>query len=304
MLGAIARGLARLAIRNLTLEDAQTRHARRPPLPEQFDFEEMRRDHEAGRISRECRNWLEMMIVTEPGTPVYTAMLSGLEDARRPEFEAFRRFVVEIWTPEEAEHGECALRLAKAIGFDFDPAMVRDEADWARGYFEACPPCHRVLGTAAYTVIQEELTYLSHRAYAECSGSPELTRMGHAIAAEERYHACFYASRLRDALEVAALDGMTEEEASGVVAEVVARFQMPTNFHSRAFRQHVNQEMRDQAKAHFLAHKATIKRQLGPLFMAAGGLPLVRAVVRAKSPIGRYADEDAEAYARSSPAGE
>jgi hypothetical protein len=160
-----------------------------------------------------------------------------------------------------------------------------------------------VLGTAAYTVIQEELTYLSHRAYAECSGSAELARMGHAIAAEERYHACFYASRLRDALAVAIADGMTEEKACSVVADVIARFQMPTNFHSHAFRELVSEEMRDMAKAYFQSHKGTIKRQLGPLFMAAGGLPLVRACVRAKSPIGRYAEEDALAYA-APPAGE
>src|SRR5579872_4308155 len=211
--GALTKHLVRLAVPYITLEDAKERHSRRKHLASQFDFAAIRRDWDAGNISHECKNWLDLMIMTEAGTPVYTSMLTALEDANRPEFESFRRFVLEVWNREEEEHGECAIELAKAMRMDFDPESVRDKADWAKGYFDACPPCKRVLGTTVYTVIQEEMTYHSHRAYAECSGSAELARMGQAIAAEERYHSYFYASRLRDVLAVVQKDGMSEDEA-------------------------------------------------------------------------------------------
>jgi len=297
MFGAIARGLARLAVPYITLEDAQDRHAKRKHMPSQFDYEQIRRDWKGGKISAECRAWLDMMIMTEAGTPVYTAMLTGLEDATRPEFESFYRFVVEIWNREEEQHGECALAVAKAIGFDFDPETVRDKADWARNYFAACTPCNRVLGTVAYTVVQEEMTYHSHRAYAECSGSAELARLGQVIAAEERYHSYFYASRLRDVLKVVIEDGMPEEEAFATVGEVIAHFRMPTRFHSAAYSTHVTEEKGDLALAYYTKQRGAIKRQLGPVFMAAGGWKLVRAIIKAGTPIGSYSEEEAKEYA-------
>jgi hypothetical protein len=303
MFGALSRRLAGLAVPYITLEDAQDRHARRRHLPSQFDYAAIKRDFAAGKISRDCQSWLEMMIMTEAGTPVYTAMLTGLEDAKRPEFDSFYRFVVEVWNREEEQHGEAALGVAKAIGFDFDPATVRDLDDWGRNYFAACPPCKRVLGTVAYTVVQEEMTYHSHRGYAEISGSAELSRLGQVIAAEERYHSYFYASRLRDVLQVVIRDGMPEAEAFATVGEVIARFQMPTKFHSRAYSAHVTEEKGDMALAYYERQRGAIKRQLGPIFMAAGGWQLVRAIVKAGSPIGSYSEEDAREYAAASDTG-
>jgi hypothetical protein len=299
---AITKRLAGLAVPYISLEDAKDRHAKRKHLPSQFDYAQIQRDWKAGLISAECKRWLDMMIMTEAGTPVYTAMLTGLEDAKRPEFGSFYRFVLEVWNKEEGEHGECALEVARAIGMDFDPARVRDGADWAANYFAACAPCKRVLGTVTYTVIQEELTYHAHRAYAECSGSKELARLGHLIAAEERYHSYFYASRLRDVLGVVANDGMSEEEAFGTVAEVIARFQMPTMFHSKAAAEIVTEQHARMAHAYFTKQKNAMKRQLGPVLMAAGGFGLVRAVVKAGSPIGRYSEEETREYASAAEA--
>jgi len=303
MFGALTQRLAGLKVPYITLEDAKDRHAKRKHMPSQFDYEEIRRDWEAGRISQECKNWLDMMIFTEAGTPVYTAMLTGLEDATRPEFESFYRFVLEVWNREEEQHGECALEVAKAIGFDLDPAMVRDKETWARNYFAACSPCKRVIGTVAYTVVQEEMTFHSHRAYAECSGSKELARMGQTIAAEERYHSYFYASRLRDVLKVLiSQDRIPEEEAYKTVGEVISRFQMPTKFHSVAYERFVTQEKGDQALHYFTKQRGAIKRQLGPVFMAAGGWKLVRAIVNAGSPIGNYSEEEANELAAAAKA--
>ncbi|HZU99078.1 MAG TPA: acyl-ACP desaturase [Planctomycetota bacterium] len=295
--GALTKHLVRLAVPYITLEDAKERHSKRKHLASQFDFAAIRRDWDAGNISHECKNWLDLMIMTEAGTPVYTAMLTALEDANRPEFESFRRFVLEVWNREEEEHGECAIELAKAMRMDFDPESVRDKADWAKGYFDACPPCKRVLGTTVYTVIQEEMTYHSHRAYAECSGSAELARMGQTIAAEERYHSYFYASRLRDVLAVVQKDGMSEDEAFATVVEVIERFQMPTKFHSKAYARLINPEKGLQAMHYFKKQKGAIKRQLGPIFAAAGGWKLVRAVVNARTVIGNYSEADAAEYA-------
>jgi hypothetical protein len=296
---ALTKQLVRLAVPYITLEDAKERHSKRKRLVTQFDFGAMRRDFEAGKISHECRNWLDLMIMTEAGTPVYTAMLTGLEDAHRPEFDTFRRFVVEVWNREEEEHGECALELAKAIGMSFDPESVRDKAGWTKGYFDSCPPCKRVLGTVVYTVIQEEMTYHAHRAYAECSGSAELARMGQTIAAEERYHSYFYASRLRDVLAVVQKDGMSEDDAFATVAQVIERFQMPTRFHSKVYAQLISPEKALQAMHYFKKQKGAIKRQLGPIFAAAGGWKLVRAVVNARTVIGNYSEADAAEYAGS-----
>jgi hypothetical protein len=140
--------------------------------------------------------------------------------------------------------------------------------------------------------VQEEITYQSHRAYAECSGSTELAKMGLTIAAEERYHSYFYASRLRDVLQVVIRDGMREEEAYATVAEVIARFEMPTKFHTRAWREIVTEEKADQAKAYYTRQRGAIKRQLAPIFMAAGGWKLIRAVMNAPTTIGAYSDEE------------
>jgi hypothetical protein len=296
MFGALTRRLAGLAVPYITLEDAKNRHAKRKHLPSQFDYQEIHRDWEAGKISRECQSWLEMMIVTEAGTPVYTAMLSGLEDSKRPEFESFYRFVLDVWNREEEQHGECALSVGKAIGFKFDPETVRDKDDWLKNYLAACPPCKRVLGTVAYTVLQEEVTFHSHRAYADSSGSKEVARMGQLIAAEERYHSYFYASRLRDVLQTVTKDGMPEEEAFATVGEVVARFHMPTKFHAKAYVQHVTEERSDMALAFYTKQRGAIKRQLGPIFMAAGGWKLVRAVMNAGSVIGSYSEEEVKEY--------
>jgi hypothetical protein len=292
--GAITKRLAGLAVPYISLADAKDRHAKRKHMPSQFDYDQIKRDWEAGKISQECKNWLDMMIMTEAGTPVYTAMLTGLEDAKRPEFESFYRFVLEVWNKEEEEHGECALEVAKAIGMKFDPETVRDKADWAKNYFAACSPCKRVIGTVAYTVVQEEMTYHSHRAYPECSGSAELARMGQVIAAEERYHSYFYASRLRDVIGVLINDGMPEEEVYKTVGEVIANFRMPTKFHTKAYAELVTEEKGDMALAYFTKQKGAIKRQLGPVFMAAGGWKLVRAIMNAGSPIGKYSESEAQ----------
>lgn len=297
MFNAIARRLAGLAVPYITLEDAKDRHRKRKPLPPQFDYEQIGRDHRAGKISDACRAWLEMMIFTEAGTPVYTAMLTSLEDASRPEFADFKNFVLEVWNDEEEEHGACAMSLAKAIDFDFDRADVLHQELWVENYMRQCPPCARVLGTVAYTTLQEEMTYWSHRAYAECSGSAELTRMGNAIAAEERYHSYFYGSRLKDVLEVCQADGMPEAEAHNVVAQVVSRFTMPTKFHSAAYDRYVTPEKGDAAIAYFKSKRSALKRQLAPIFMAAGGWNLVRAVVSGGTPIGKFSEEEARELA-------
>src|SRR5262249_45954460 len=152
---------------------ARARHAKRKSMLSMFDFDSIGRDARAGKISDECRAWLEMMIFTEAGTPVYTSMLTTLADADRPEFADFKQFVLEVWDPEEEEHGACAMKVAEQIGWKFDRQDVLHRDLWVANYLDQCPPCARVLGTVTYTVVQEEMTYWSHRAYAEISGSPE-----------------------------------------------------------------------------------------------------------------------------------
>jgi hypothetical protein len=120
--------------------------------------------------------------------------------------------------------------------------------------------------------------------------------MGKMIAAEERYHSVFYASRLRDFLSVVIKDGMPEEEAYGVVAEVVRRFQMPTKFHTVAYGKHITQEKGDQALHYFTGKKGSIKRQLGPLLMAAGGWGLIKTLLDGGSPIGKFEHAEAEDF--------
>ncbi|MBI3724879.1 acyl-ACP desaturase [bacterium] len=292
---SLTKRLAGLAVPYLTLEDAKTRHRKRKPMLSSFDWEQINKDHDAGKITPECRAWLHMMIMTEAGTPVYTELLTSLADSRRKEFQAFFDFVMEVWTPEEAEHGECALQVAKAIGFDIDVSLVRKFAPWRDQYLGACPPCERVLGTVSYTVIQEEITYHSHRAYAELSGSEELARMGKTIAAEERYHSYFYASRLKDVLEVSIKDGMSEETAYKIVGDVIKRFNMPTKYHLEAYRKYVETWMGDLAVDYLETKRNEIRRQLGPIFMACGGWKLVRAIIDAGPPI-KYSEGDAAEY--------
>lgn len=293
---SLTKRLAGLAVPYITLENAKERHRKRKPLPTSFDYEAIRRDNAAGKISPECRKWLDMVILTEAGTPVYTAMLSGLADAKRPEFASFRDFVLEVWNDEEEEHGACALKVGEMIGFEFDPADVRHLGIWAAEYFKACEPCKRVLGTVTYTIVQEEITYWSHRAYAELSGSPELARMGQAIAAEERYHSYFYGSRLRDVLKVVIADGMPEKEAFATIGKVVQSFQMPTRFHTIAYKKHVTEAHGDMALAYYDERKGAIKRQLGPIFMAAGGYDLIRAIIDAGTPIGKLSEDEAKEF--------
>jgi hypothetical protein len=292
---ALTRRLAGLAVPYISLADAKDRHAKRKPMLTQFDFEQIKRDWETGKISPVCRAWLDMMIITEAGTPVYTSMLTTLEDADRPEFADFKNFVLEVWNDEEEEHGACAMKVKEAIGFEFDRADVLHKDLFTANYIESCPPCARVLGTAAYTVIQEEITYWSHRAYAECSGSAELSRMGQVIAAEERYHSYFYASRLRDVLKVVIADGMPEREAFEIIATVVKSFVMPTRFHTIAYEKHVTPGKGEAALAYYAARRPAIRRQLGPIFMAAGGWDLVRAILNAGTPIGKFTEEEAKA---------
>jgi hypothetical protein len=291
----MARRLAGLAVPYITLDDAKARHAKRKPMVTEFDFEEIARDWKAGKISPECRGWLDMMILTEAGTPVYTHMIHSLEDANRPEFTTFRRFVDEVWNTEEEEHGACAMKVGEAIGFEFDRADVLHHDIWQKNYLGTCPPCARVLGTATYTVVQEEITYWSHRAYAECSGSKELSRMGQVIAAEERYHSYFYASRLRDVLKVLHSDGMPDAEAYRIVAQVVQNFVMPTKFHTIAYNKHVTPEKGDIGLNYFKSKRGAIRRQLGPLFLAAGGWDLVKAIIDAGTPIGQFTEAEAKA---------
>lgn len=290
----IAGKVARLAVGNITLEDARRRHAKRPDMRTLFDYEQIRRDFRDGKISEDCVRWLELVIITEAGTPVYTTLLTTLEDTDRPEFADFNRFVVELWTPEESQHGDVCRAVGDAIGFKFDLESVRRTDAFVSRYRASCQPCKRMLGTAAYTVVQEEITYMSHRAYAECSGSAELARLGRTIAAEERYHSLFYANRLREVIQVLRHDGLPDEEIFGTVAATVNGFEMPTVFHEDAYRTHVSPAHSKLANDYIQAHMGEIKRQLAPLFIAAGGFSLVAAIARRGFPLGRLeADEEA-----------
>jgi hypothetical protein len=289
---SIAGKIARLAVGSVTLEDARRRHQKRPDFRTMFDYEQIRRDFRDGKISQDCYRWLELVILTEAGTPVYTDLLTSMEDAGRPEFADFRRFVLEIWTPEESQHGDVCRAVGEAIGFRFDLASVRRAAPFIANYRASCPPCKRMLGTAAYTVVQEEITFMSHRGYAECSGSAELARIGRVIAAEERYHSLFYANRLREVIQVLRDDGMTDEEIFDPIATTVQGFKMPTAFHADAYRAHVSQAHSDLVESYVQAHMGEIKRQLAPLFIAAGGLSLVNRIGRRGFPLGKLEPEE------------
>jgi hypothetical protein len=289
---SIAGKIARLAVGSVTLEDAQRRHQKRPDFRTLFDYEQIRRDFRDGKISQDCYRWLELVIITEAGTPVYTDLLTSMEDAGRPEFADFRRFVLEVWTPEESQHGDVCRAIGDAIGFRFDLASVRRAEPFIARYRSSCPPCKRMLGTAAYTVVQEEITFQSHRAYAECSGSAELARVGRVIAAEERYHSLFYANRLREVIQVLRDDGVPDKEIFATVATTVQGFEMPTRFHEDAYRAHVSQTHSDLAEGYIQAHMGEIKRQLAPLFIAAGGLSLVSAIGQKGFPLGKLEPEE------------
>lgn len=290
---ALAGRIARLAVGNVSLDDARRRHEKRAHLPSSFDYEQIARDHREGKISPEQRRWLEVVIITESGTPVYSEMLTTLEDSDRPEYADFKRFVLDIWTKEESEHGETCRAVGEAIGFTFDLAQVRQTQRFIANYKRSCPPCARVLGTAAYTVVQEEITYMAHRAYAERSGSAELARVGRTIAAEERYHSLFYANRLREIIQVARDDGVPDARIFAPIAEAVRGFEMPTIFHTDAHRVHVTPAHTSQAQAYLRAHMGEIKRQLAPMFIAAGGLPLVAAIQGQGFPLGELAASEA-----------
>jgi hypothetical protein len=291
----LAGKIARLAVKNVTLDDARRRHEKRAHMPSLFDYEQIGRDHRDGKISAECYRWLEVVIITESGTPVYSEMLTTLEDSDRPEYADFKRFVLDIWTKEESEHGETCRKVGDAIGFTFDISQVRQAQRFIANYKKACPPCARVIGTAAYTVVQEEITYMAHRAYAECSGSAELARVGRTIAAEERYHSLFYANRLREIVQIARDDGIPDAQIFAPIAEAVQRFEMPTVMHTEAHRAHVSPTHTKQAQAYLRDHMGEIKRQLAPMFIAAGGLALVEAIKGKGFPLGELkASEAAE----------
>jgi hypothetical protein len=102
-------------------------------------------------------------------------------------------------------------------------------------------------------------------------------------------------------LQTVTRDGMPEEEAFATVGEVIARFQMPTRFHSKAYARHVTEEKGDMALAYYSKQRGAIKRQLGPVFVAAGGWKLVRAIMNAGTPIGGYSEEDAKELASAAP---
>jgi hypothetical protein len=296
---SIAGKMARLAAGNVSLEDARRRHARRRDMRTLFDYEKVRRDAASGKLSEEWRRWLHVVILTEAGTPVYTTLLTTLEDSDRPEFADFRTFVEEIWTKEESQHGDVCRAVGEAIGFDLDVSLVRRTDAFVAAYRTSCPPCKRLLGTAAYTVVQEEITYMAHRAYAECSGSEELGRIGRTIAAEERYHSLFYASRLREVIDVCKRDGMPEDEIFGTIATVVQTFNMPTEFHGEAYGRYVTPGVMAPGVAFVTAHMGEIKQKLGLLFLAAGGLGLVRAIAGRGFPMGKVEPEETAALERA-----
>src|SRR5205085_2809703 len=96
----VAGRVARLAVGNVTLEDARRRHAKRKDMRTLFDYDQIRRDVRDGKVADEWLRWFEIVLLTEAGTPVYTALLTSLEDTDRPEYADFKDFVLGIWTEE------------------------------------------------------------------------------------------------------------------------------------------------------------------------------------------------------------
>ena len=51
----------------------------------------------------------------------------------------------------------------------------------------------------------------------------------------------------------------------------------------------------DQAIRYFEKNRPAIRRQLGPIFAAAGGWNLIRAILDYGTPIGKFSEEEAKA---------
>jgi hypothetical protein len=165
-----------------------------------LDWDELRRDQDAGRISDFDEQALLGTAVIEHGVPHYSEVWTLVEGLR--EHWELWQFTT-LWTGEEHRHSYVLKKTCDALGIT--DRIVADLAavtsfPFARTQKASCPSdCYRsVPGMLAYTVIQELATNKFYALAARRTKSPFLRRLLLLIAGDEMRHHVFYRDAMRD----------------------------------------------------------------------------------------------------------
>ncbi len=190
-----------------------------------LDWNVLRREADAGKVSRFDEEALLGTTVIEYGVPHYSEVWT-LVDGVRHEWDLWQ--FTTLWTGEEHRHSFALRKACDTLGI-----TPRVEADleaverfrFAETQKQTCATdCYRTIpGMLAYTVIQELATNKFYGLAAKRTESPFLKELFGLIAADELRHHVYYRDALKD------LHGKAKDREAYVesVYDAVRAFKMP-----------------------------------------------------------------------------
>lgn len=253
-----------------------------------LDWDALRRDQDAGRVSDFELAALLGTAVIERGVPHYGEVWTLVQGLRR-HWELWQ--FTTLWTGEEHRHSYALTKACDALGITED--IAGDLAHVASFPFaetqkaSCAEDCYRsVPGMLTYTVIQELATHKFYALAAKRAQSPFLRRLFQLIGGDEMRHHVYYREALRDLYATA-----DDKEAYSEQVYLAARaFRMPHLIYDvqRNFFEHGDWSIGTLGKIAFKAQLAKCfafdTRLLGRLVSQGAGSELERNGARAPTP--------------------
>ncbi len=190
-----------------------------------LDWDQLKREQDAGLVSDFDRKALEGTTVIEHGVPHYGEVWTMVEQLRQ-NWELWQ--FTTLWTGEEHRHSFVLKKACDTLGFTehiADDLKKVKEFPFAATQKASCPTdCYRsVPGMLAYTVIQELGTNKFYGLASKETKSPFMKRMFQLIAGDEMRHHVFY----REALSELHKASKDKEWYSDQVYSATRNFKMP-----------------------------------------------------------------------------
>jgi hypothetical protein len=190
-----------------------------------LDWDELRREQDAGLVDEFDRKALQGTAVIEHGVPHYAEVWSLVGELRK-HWELWQ--FTTLWTGEEHRHSFALKKACDLLGMTDQMApeleLVAD-FPFARTQKASCDSdCYSsVPGMLTYTVIQELATNKFYGVAAKHTRSPFLRRLFQLIGADEMRHHVFY----REALSELHATTPDRAEYSEQVFQAARHFRMP-----------------------------------------------------------------------------